>query len=451
MSSYETPLPTRTGPPPTPGAPMRPPPPVRRQPAAMGMQEMKEAVEAAYAAEDAAAKTKAEPKTEPAAPDPSEKRELDLVFTMDVTGSMGTYIQSAKRNVERIAARLQQENGYDVRFGLVVYRDHHQGDEFVQRRFQFTRDAVEVKNTLATISATGGGDGPEAVEAGLLYTLHMDWRETATKICVLIGDAPPHGLGEAGDTLPNGAPTGVDPFKVLNQMSQKGITIYAVGCEPALSAYVSATNFWISAAQKTNGRAVALESAASLGDIIVGGAVEEMDLHMLQADLCKRVREVRLSQPHLPEAEVQNQVYRALSSSAGATRQLSMKGLESEDAHLLAAADALETARAALAPIVKSHTMRPKAEPRGYYRGLAATDGPEGCHAAYRSLAAADDGIKIPRLYRAMSAAAPSPMDVAPPSAEEPAESTEVKIEEGTLTMEQFARLYKKLEKTGVL
>ena len=434
MSSYETPLPTRTGPPPTPGAPARPPPPVRRQPAAMGMQEMKEAVEAAYAAEDAAAT----PKTEPAAPNPSEKRELDLVFTMDVTGSMGTYIQSAKRNVERIAARLQQENGYDVRFGLVVYRDHHQNDEFVQRRFQFTRDAVEVKNTLATISATGGGDGPEAVEAGLLYTLHMDWRETATKICVLIGDAPPHGLGEADDHFPNGAPTGVDPFKVLSQMSLKGITIYAVGCEPALSYYASATNFWISAAQKTNGRAVALESAASLGDIIVGGAVEEMDLQMLQADLCKRVREVRLSQPHLPEAEVQNQVYRSLSSSAGATRQLSMKGLESQNAHLLAAADALETARAALAPIVKSHTMRP--EPYVRYRSLAATDGPDEMP-RYRSLGATDDGVKIPR-FRSMSAAAPSPMDVAP---------TEVKIEEGTLTMEQFARLYKKLEKTGVL
>ena len=74
------------------------------------------------------------------------------------------------------------------------------------------------------------------------------------------------------------------------------------------------------------------------------------------------------------------------------------------------------------------------------WRSLAATDDPDEMP-RYRSLGAADDGITIPR-FRSMSAAAPSPMDVAP---------TEVKIEEGTLTMEQFARLYKKLEKTGVL
>ena len=68
-------------------------------------------------------------------------------------------------------------------------------------------------------------------------------------------------------------------------------------------------------------------------------------------------------------------------------------------------------------------------------------------HARAMLRAAADDGMPGGPLYRAMSAAAPSPMDVAPMDVA----PTEVKIEEGTLTMEQFARLYKKLEKTGVL
>ena len=48
---------------------------------------------------------------------------LDLVFTMDVTGSMGSYIQAAKQNIEAIVRQLATQN-IDLRFGLVAYRDH---------------------------------------------------------------------------------------------------------------------------------------------------------------------------------------------------------------------------------------------------------------------------------------------------------------------------------------
>lgn len=52
---------------------------------------------------------------------------------------------------------------------------------------------------LAGLYASGGGDGPEAVTAALAEALHMDWREHASKMVVLIADAPPHGIGEYGD------------------------------------------------------------------------------------------------------------------------------------------------------------------------------------------------------------------------------------------------------------
>lgn len=47
--------------------------------------------------------------------------------------------------------------------------------------------------------ASGGGDGPEAVTAALAEVLKMDWRVNASKMVVLIADAPPHGIGEYGD------------------------------------------------------------------------------------------------------------------------------------------------------------------------------------------------------------------------------------------------------------
>jgi Mg-chelatase subunit ChlD len=39
-----------------------------------------------------------------------EGKELDLVFVMDVTGSMGSYIDAAKRNIEKIALDIVQSS-----------------------------------------------------------------------------------------------------------------------------------------------------------------------------------------------------------------------------------------------------------------------------------------------------------------------------------------------------
>lgn len=59
---------------------------------------------------------------------------------------------------------------------------------------------------LASLSATGGGDGPEAQADGLYDAVHAQWNPKATKVAVLITDAPPHGIGEAGDGFPKGCP-----------------------------------------------------------------------------------------------------------------------------------------------------------------------------------------------------------------------------------------------------
>ncbi len=67
------------------------------------------------------------------------------------------------------------------------------------KNFGFTSDISKVRKDLSSLYATGGGDGPEAVTAGLYQALTMDWRQHATKMVVLIADAPPHGIGEYGD------------------------------------------------------------------------------------------------------------------------------------------------------------------------------------------------------------------------------------------------------------
>ncbi len=83
----------------------------------------------------------------------------------------------------------------DIRLALVEYRDHMpQEATFVTRTHNFTASVKEMKQWLEGCSAQGGGDLPEAVADGLDEALKLSWREVATKIVVLIADAPPHGL-----------------------------------------------------------------------------------------------------------------------------------------------------------------------------------------------------------------------------------------------------------------
>ena len=128
----------------------------------------------------------------------------DLVFIQDCTGSQGSYISSATKNIEAICAHIFESSKLqrpeDLRVGLVAYRDHPPQDHtYVTKNFGFSSDASQVHRDLANLYASGGGDGPEAVTAALAEALAMEWRDNASKMVVLIADAPPHGIGEYGD------------------------------------------------------------------------------------------------------------------------------------------------------------------------------------------------------------------------------------------------------------
>ena len=91
-----------------------------------------------------------------------------------------------------------------------------------------------MKNWLEQSQAAGGGDGPEAVADALYEVTKLSWRSDATKICILISDAPPHGLDISADQFPNGCPKGHDPIKLVREMAQNYITLYTIGVEPSI-------------------------------------------------------------------------------------------------------------------------------------------------------------------------------------------------------------------------
>ncbi len=124
---------------------------------------------------------------------PQARAQLDLVFLIDATGSMGDEIDKLKASVRTIANEVAQLPARpDLCFGLVAYRDR--GDAFLIRSHDFTNDLGAFQGALNQLQAGGGGDYPEAMNEALHDTVHsLSWRGNGTtRMVFLIADAPPH-------------------------------------------------------------------------------------------------------------------------------------------------------------------------------------------------------------------------------------------------------------------
>jgi len=117
--------------------------------------------------------------------------DLDLVITLDTTGSMRPHIQFIReRLIPSIRTELERFSSF--RIGLVLYRDYM--EEYVTRYYNFRNDWDLFARDLRAITVGGGGDVPEAVVEGLFTAASSyDWK-AADRVIILIGDAPAHDI-----------------------------------------------------------------------------------------------------------------------------------------------------------------------------------------------------------------------------------------------------------------
>jgi hypothetical protein len=118
-------------------------------------------------------------------------RKLDLVLTIDTTGSMGDEIGFLQGELGAIVGAIRSRHpGLDLRVGFVFYRDL--GDEYVTATVPLSPDIRAAQAALARHHANGGGDYPEAMEQALIRAAGQAWRPDAVKTMLLVADAPPH-------------------------------------------------------------------------------------------------------------------------------------------------------------------------------------------------------------------------------------------------------------------
>jgi hypothetical protein len=126
----------------------------------------------------------------------------DVAFVIDVTGSMGGAIDNVRNELPNIMASAVAASGGDVRFGLVVFEDQ------VGMIQNMTFDQAAMQAAIATLSAGGGANIPEASDEALREVITHDaecyngrshfatLREGCTKIIVLVTDALPGGCDD---------------------------------------------------------------------------------------------------------------------------------------------------------------------------------------------------------------------------------------------------------------
>jgi hypothetical protein len=123
-----------------------------------------------------------------------KKPNVEVVFCLDTTGSMGGLIQGAKDKIWSICNQIVSGKPTpDLKVGLVAFRD--KGDAYITQVHDLTGDLDSVHAKLKTFQAAGGGDTPEHVNQGLFDSVHkIKWStdKQTLRIIFLVGDAPAH-------------------------------------------------------------------------------------------------------------------------------------------------------------------------------------------------------------------------------------------------------------------
>jgi Mg-chelatase subunit ChlD len=237
-----------------------------------------------------------------------EKRlsgELDLVFLVDETGSMGPYIaQVQSRLLELLKAVKESPLCRSLRVAIVTYRDHPpQDSSYASRVVDFTDDTNKIEKEVVRLRASGGGDGPESVTDGLFDMVRLDWRTRAARAVIWFGDAPPHGVEPYGDGFPQGCPCGNHWFTQAESCREMGIAIYAVSCRPGILQFKGAEEVFKIVARTTRGAWLPLTKAHLLVPLIAGAAATELDKQRIDEQLSAVVEEYSGDLSRTDEAE----------------------------------------------------------------------------------------------------------------------------------------------------
>lgn len=145
----------------------------------------------------------------------------DIIFVLDVTGSMGNEIAEVKENIIEFADSLERR-GINYRLGMVTFLDE------IENIYNFTNDVQIFQGYAAEQYAHGGGDSPENSLEALMAASQFDFRPNAKRVIIWITDNSYHETDNV---------TSLSRNEVIDELLSNEITAHCIGPENFKSAY----------------------------------------------------------------------------------------------------------------------------------------------------------------------------------------------------------------------
>ncbi len=204
------------------------------------------------------------------------QNKIEIAFVVDATGSMGDELEYLKTELIDVLSSAKTANP-DATFltSAVFYRD--EGDDYVTRVSNFTKDVNVTVNFIKKQKAAGGGDYPEAVHTALEKAVNdLQWSTNAkTRLLFLVLDAPPHHKKNVISSLQ----------KSINKIAEKGIKIIPI----TASGIDKETEFLMRFFSiTTNGTYVFITNHSGIGNDHIEASVGEYQVEFLN-DLMVRL------------------------------------------------------------------------------------------------------------------------------------------------------------------
>ena len=229
---------------------------------------------------------------------PKLPAKVDVVFCLDLTSSMASILDNAKKNVAEIIKKLKLL-GIDIQYGVTshmdypeYYDDYHgysnpygYGNDYPYRMNQSITSSVSlITSAINNLKLGDGADSPESYTR-VFYESYADsslgWRTASKRIFVHFGDDVPHddNLNEyipgmtdiwstGGDPGRNEQPNDEDDLDlqtVLKEMKKPQNNIILIECRPSSASYIDYWNYWTSI---TGGSVEIINSTTFVQDVV---------------------------------------------------------------------------------------------------------------------------------------------------------------------------------------
>lgn len=158
---------------------------------------------------------------------------LDILFIVDITNSINTYLNDIKNNFGDMINKINNNcPTATIYIGFIGYTDFSEldlGHEYINIDFKIKSEAKEIYEKIKNLECHGGGDEAEDLAGAFKLALEKNWKGFS-RFAILATDAPCHGKEfhseDVGDNYLQGDPEKRNIKEYVKNFAKNNISLF---------------------------------------------------------------------------------------------------------------------------------------------------------------------------------------------------------------------------------